>query len=375
MRIIRLTYLGLGLIFLLGLSFSKANDCEQAFQVKIHHPGISFFDSTSCVLVQKQCEGEQRATFFMDVASVVCGDSVCRIDTVRLFWDELGFYQRLLMPPGLDLEKAEGAHFSKADYQKLDSILSSRKSSLKDVFKAEIIDQAPGEGQIDAISGASKTILHRDAYIQGAVWTSFTLWHWVNGDVFHHIRNITGGEKSLSELKTYLQSADMNKKIFALEQLIRKGNHEKATLDLVIAQAATDHYPLQKLLIEYVEGTSTENYFSAIQQLMESRNERLRILCLTSLMNSKHEIPEQFFCQLIPPITEWNSYQEINLLFRILDVQSELSPALSQQLLNLLTHESFLIARRAYWFLSEQDLSKEGKQKLEAFYQKHIDAL
>ena len=114
--------------------------------------------------------------FYMDVKTVVCGDSQCRIDTVRIFWDELGMYDRLVLPKGIQLEKAEGEHFDQADYKKLDAILADKNCSLKEVYKEEVVGTEATEG-VDGISGAT-IILNNKDYVKGAVWTCYTLWHW-----------------------------------------------------------------------------------------------------------------------------------------------------------------------------------------------------
>ena len=67
----------------------------------------------------------------MYVETVVCGDSQCKIDTVKIYWNALGYYDRLVVPFGVELEKAEGKKFDSKDYEKLNTILSNKKLQFK----------------------------------------------------------------------------------------------------------------------------------------------------------------------------------------------------------------------------------------------------
>ena len=342
---------------------------EIRHQVKLIHPGVSLSDSMERTLVQIKRDQGQADLFYMNVETVVCGDAQCRIDTVRLFWNELGLYHNLKIPEGVALEKAEGKTFTKEDYEKLDHILADKNCSLRDVYKEEIVGRESTEG-VDAITGAT-IVLHTKDYVKGAVWTCYTLWHWVNSDVQKIIRSIHGDELSAEQFSGYLKNENIAFKIFALEQMIRRKIYSEVLNELVLEQAPFDDHQLHKLIIKFVESLPNQIYYSDLQALIKCENHKLRLLCLNTLRDSPKEIPEDFFSQLSAQVFSWNSYQEIDLILNLASGKSLSSPAFVQQVIALLDNKNFLIARRAYWYLQGEPLSKEQESKLKTFQFEH----
>ena len=352
---------------------SPLTDTEIKHKVYLKHPGVSLTDSIPCTLVQTQPEIEGPDEFYMDVKTVVCGDSQCRMDEVRIFWDALGFYDRLVLPPGVELEKAEGKNFTLADYTKLNSILSNAKSSLREVYKEEVVGSETSEG-VDAMSGAT-IILNTNDYVEGAVWTSYTLWHWVHGGVGTIIRDISGAALSIEELQTWLEEDDIKTKIFAIEQLTKRKSYHTKTVDRVQALAKTEDYVLQKRLITYIEEAPAELYYAIMLSLFSKANQQLRLQCLNALLQTKHTIPEGYYDQFCDQFSSEGSYQEHHLFLSILERKNIKSTKVIKLLLSLLKHDNFLIARRAYWFLQDQQLSLDEQHQLKWFYQTNKDRL
>ena len=333
--------------------------------VKIHHPGIGLTNSVKKALIQIKGKGDEADEFYMDVKTVVCGDSQCRIDTIRIFWNELGFYDRLVLPAGVVLEKAEGEHFSSEDYQKLDKILANKNCSLKEVYKKELVGRETTEG-IDGISGAT-IIIHNDDYVKGAVWTCYTLWHWVNGKVFSIIRNITGDDRSTEELHAFLKQTALKPKIFALEQLIRHKNYQAETLSLVLQQGTTEDYQLHKLILQYLEYAPHDYYASSFKTLLKNVIPHQRQLYLSTLLKTHQQLPKPFFETISLQLPTWQDYPSIHLFLKILEEKATVSPAILQAIFPLLDNKNFIVARRAYWFLNEQKLSERQAERLKVF--------
>lgn len=360
-------------LFFFGWSTPKTGlTCETRYEIKILHPGIDLTEPVDKTLVRTNCALGESTSFYMDVESVVCGDSQCRIDIVRIYWDELGFYKRLELPRDVELEKAEGASFSDADYQKLDSILADGNSSLKYAQKYEVTGSETSEG-VDALSGAT-IALDTKSYVKGAVWTCYTMWHWVNGEVRTKIRNISGANMSTTKLMNYLAEESIAKKIFSLEQLILNNKQEVPMNETFLEQANNENHEVQKLLIKYVERLPAEEYFSAIDKFLLNQNQALRLLSLRSLLESKMEAPNSYFAKLSMEIGNWE-FQEVSIFLDILKQKKATSQKATEQILSLLYSKKFIIARRAYWFLSKQELAIPEKNKLQAFYKKNSKKL
>ncbi len=200
------------------------------------------------------------------------------------------------MPAGVALEKAEGKYFTHDDYEKLDNILSNKRSSLKNIYKEEVVGSETTEG-VDGVSGAT-IILNTNDCVKGAVWTCYTLWHWVNGEVYNIIRDITGKELSRKALADHLRKEEIPFKIFALEQIIKRKNYEPEMIQLVLDQVSTLDYSIQKLMITYFEKASARIYFTSLGELLKNGTPDLRILCLNSLLNDSRPPIFSFFEQL-----------------------------------------------------------------------------
>lgn len=360
-------------LILFGYNFQRTElTCETRHVVKVLHPGISRSDPIRKTLVQSKCNPEE-PVFYMDVESVVCGDAQCRIDTVRIIWNELGFYKRIELANGISLEKAKGAPFTQTDYQKLDNILSNAESGLKNIYKEDVTGSETSEG-VDALSGAT-IALDGDAYVKGAVWTCYTLWHWVNGDITKTIRDLTGDGLSVDSLQSYLKERTFNYRVFAVEQLSRRKIHDSKTVKAILQVAPVENYALQKLIVGYLEKLPDIPYLEAIERLLKIDNEKLSLLALRSLSVSDRQIPIPYYDRLGKLTLGGDSYQTIDLYLKLLNNEKIVSNAVSAEIVRLLDNQDFLIARRAYWFLSKQKLTEINKVKCSSFYEKNSNRL
>ena len=360
-------------IFLFGVGvYDSFQQKEIKHAVKLIHPGISPTDSVECALIEIQSKDGHLRQYYMDVESVVCGDEYCKIDIVRIFWNELGFFERLVLPEGVELEKAEGKTFTKQDYEKLNAILINRISPLQEFYKAEIVGTETSEG-VDAITGAT-IALENSAYVKGAVWTCYTLWHWVNGGVTKIIRNITGSRHSIDELNIFLRGENEDYQLFALEQISRRKNYTPKTVESIIA-AIEKTSQLLKPGLQYLESAPTPVFQSSIKKLIDTLEQEHRLKCLNAILKTNHELSQVLYDHLSFQLSAFSSYQEINLFLNIMENKDAVSSEIIQNLMPLLRNHDFLIARRAYWFLSEKPLSAEQQSKLEAFRLKNEERL
>ena len=196
-----------------------------------------------------------------------------------------------------------------------------------------------------------------------------------NSEIFTIIRDIKGKELSIEELAANLQKTDLQYKIFALEQLTKRKAYSSNTIELVLKQAAIEDYSLQKLIVAYIEQAPSNVYFPSMKQLLESENQDFRILCLNSLSKTKHSAPSNFFEEISLQFSDTTSYQEINLFLTILEKRTAVSSMIVQQIMPFLESKNFIVARRVYWFLGEQNVSEAQRKKLKDFYIENAESL
>lgn len=314
-------------------------------------------------------KGAQDA-FYMDVVSVFCGEDVCRIDPVRLYWNELGRYQRFALKPKVTLEKGNGEGFESEDYIKLQKVLRNLNSGLGEYYKDELINTKGSANTVDALSGATVAMLKTD-YIEGAVWTCYTLWHFANQELPHIIRNITGEQYTLSELQNIIQNGELEYKLFAIEQLTRRHFIDEHSIELVIKQSQIKNRMLDLAIIDYVEQLPTQPYYESMLDIIAEKNSSLHLLALTSLLNTENTIPANFYGTLSDQVVSFDSYQNIRLLQTIIKNKKVSNNEIISSFITLLQHDNFVIARSVYWFLAEQKLSPQQNELMNTFYQKN----
>lgn len=369
----------LKLVFLIGFLnafwglkstiISPKNEVEHSIQ--IIHKGISPTEVIECTLVEIQNERKRPISFYMDVESVVCGDKQCRIDIVRIYWDNLGRFKQLSIPNEVALEKAKGTHFTQADYQKLDKILKDKNSPLAEVYKNEIVSRGGSEG-IDGMSGAT-VLLEKEAFVEGAVWTCYSLWHWVHGETQQIIRTITGATFTIAELQDLLKQDSLDWQYLAIEEFIKRKEFSPsvvASMEVAIKQHAT----LLKKSLLYWELAPNAIYTKTLSEFIQIAERKNRLLILNQLLKTKQVLTTHFFNDLSPLLASF-SYPELAKFLMLLDQHQVRSTKLNAQLVLLLNKDNFLIARRIYWFLSGQPLSKEQTKMLEIFFLENEDRL
>ncbi len=357
------------LVFIIGhLTFKSDQTTTIHHNIKVIHPGISRTDPVDCVLVETRNAHGKPISFSMKVQSVVCGDSQCRIDMVQIVWDPIGRYQRFSLAPGVALEKAKGANFTEKDYEKLHTILANATSPLKEVYKEEVVGTVGSEG-IDALSGET-IILDKTAYVKGAVWTCYSLWHWVHGSVQNKIRAITGKSFSLKQLTTNLKNEDKAFQYYALEQLGQRKTYTQQYTEQV-RSAIKKNPALMEVGLLYFQEAPRTIFEENIVQLLNFSEAKNRELCLQRVFQYKEDLSASFLKRLIKALRSSSSFKEIHMLLTILRDRKGASQELTNDLFPFLENDNFLIARGIYWFLSEQKLTHNQKGKLHSFYVAH----
>lgn len=342
---------------------------ENLHRMEVVHPGKENDATEQLTLI----EGINHE-FYMDVPSVYCYDDVCKMDTLRIFWNEIGSYERFELKEGIDLEKAKGEKFSKADYEKLHSILKNENSTFKDLEINDIIKSKNlHELDVDAISGATAIDLDENEFVKGAVITCYTIWHWANNPIQDSIREIHGDALNIAALNSYLYK-DEDRKRFAIEQLSRRGIYQNKILATINNLELENKSKLNKLRLSYLEQANGTIYFNSLIKLFKVGTANQKSLYLQSLRKTNYFFPVGFFESFSFETSNLNSYQEINLFLNLLEEKGSPSNVILDNIMPLLD-KNILISRRAYWYLSNQKLSSDQQNRLEGFRKENQDYL
>jgi hypothetical protein len=149
----------------------------------------------------------------------VCNDTLCQIVQIKVFWDLIGGYTRFDTLVGYPLTKNDHLLFTPEDYSKLQATLKDGNSILGRKSESELLDNNRNRysQKIDAVTGATDLQI-KNAVVDGALYSTYTLWHLVNGDIKNILSECTIKNYN-SKMEQQLLFSDNTKSIiFALKQ-------------------------------------------------------------------------------------------------------------------------------------------------------------
>ncbi|HEV7350904.1 hypothetical protein [Telluribacter sp.] len=154
------------------------------------------------------------------VRTPVCKDSLCYLVVIDLSWDLLGNFKEYKLPPKAPLTKFDHDPFTEEDHKKLKTILSNKTSLLRDYDMKALVDEKEKRTSsvVDATSGATSATI-RDEVVGGALYTTHTLWHIVNGEVAEKILKHTEARFTNSMLLDMLQADNFQYQFYALKKI------------------------------------------------------------------------------------------------------------------------------------------------------------
>lgn len=114
----------------------------------------------------------------------VCSDGLCKPVHMTVYWDLLGNFQSYQTDPSHPLTKFDHIKMTPEDHQRLHEILSDTASILRDYWVEDMIDTSVKvqSNTLDAVTGATMKTFD-GATVEGALYTVYTLWHFINGGI------------------------------------------------------------------------------------------------------------------------------------------------------------------------------------------------
>jgi len=349
---------------------------SKTFEVQARHPALHDGELFSVTLTQLKDANGAPHEYFTDVKSVSCGDDVCAIITVRIFWDALGGYLRYELPDGDLLTKHEHKPFTVEDHAQLHQILGDADSRLKN-FVPDSLAANSNRGDktdIDAVTNPTP-LFYQESVVKGAIYTCYTLWHWVNGNLPEIVFSTTVESCTEEHLFSYLKSNEARFYKFACQQLAARNKFDELYTQAILEERERGGIEFTRGAIEYFESAlkngDTNLYCDAFLKIFEISDSAERILCLRSLMANTFDPPQNFYNKLAAFLPKLDAYFELHLLLNILVERAGDSDDILNYVVAVLKNENFLMARRAYWFLEERKLTEEQAQIVAEFEAKH----
>lgn len=154
-----------------------------------------------------------------EIMTGVCIDGKCRLVYINLFWHITGRYMGFELPRKEFLSKTEHKPFTPNEYDRLHELLANRISPLAQYSLDELVPNKDSTvNNVDAVSAATIAAV-LDHIVEGAVYTTYTLWHIVYGDTQHKIENLTDNNLSPKLVLRLFENEALKDKIWALNHI------------------------------------------------------------------------------------------------------------------------------------------------------------
>lgn len=347
---------------------SKTLTDKEGYRLTLNHPALKKGESNVHYLYERVSEDSTNKEYIIEVRSVLCIDSLCKVVPVRVVWNAYGEYLNYELEEDVQLEKAEGIPFVAEDYKVLHNILSDDESPFRYISYDELtnVSQKVEEGSmVDGISGATAITLEEGETVVGATWTCFTMWHWANGDAVEKIRTYAASRLTIQQLTSLIKSNQRKKQTYAIEEVLKRKNYNRVLLRAISNCIKRFDPDLLRSALMYIEQAPSDIYTSNIQNWYLKISPKQRVLLLNSILKFPTQEPSFYYSLK----TDFKNYREIDLFFKLLEEKSKQSEQMINYAFSLLDRD-ILIARRAYWYLNTVTLTKEQTKALQKFRRK-----
>lgn len=168
--------------------------------------------------------------------TTVCNDTLCQIAFLKIYWDLAGHFTHFDTLPGKPLTKYDHKPFTSRDYLKLQETLRNENSILGEKNPDELVDKNKKRysEKLDAITGATAREI-QSAVVEGALYSTYSLWHLVNGNINQDLRKYTLSIYNAEIENQLLRAENPKTLLFGLKQLDGSyfENHFERIIDLM----------------------------------------------------------------------------------------------------------------------------------------------
>ncbi len=291
----------------------------------------------------------------MHLRADVCPDGQnCRKLDVTAYWDALGHFQKIEVPPDTPLTKMNGQAFTPDDYARLDAILKDTGSLLGEL-PLSTFSGTKKYKDVDGVSGATAASIENSA-VKGAAYTSWVLWNRVNGETSAQLLMLTRQTSSTGFLVHCLTGGDPLLAQYALEML---------SSGTVPAQE-----PLTEAVLTALKSMDRSNSRTALDYLKKAlpdaavRNLRLAELSgaadeaagyqIIETLNAEPDLDARTLETLASQMNRM-SYLEVHRVLALIESRHFKSESVSRSVSALAAGDNAFIARRAKEHLSRME--------------------
>ena len=200
---------------------TRFNQSDLFFQTAEIVPHIVDFQDTIAndTLFEYRNKEGQPLMYSRKILTGVCIEGKCRLVRINLFWHVTGRYLGFELPGGEFLSKTEHHPFKPQEYDRLHFLLADPQSALSQYSLDELVPkQDTAQNGVDAVSTATLAAV-LDYIVEGAVYTTYTLWHIIHGPTQREIELLTTKNLSAPLILRILKSESLNDQVWALNHI------------------------------------------------------------------------------------------------------------------------------------------------------------
>ncbi len=307
------------------------------------------------------------------VNTPVCNDGLCRSLILDVYWDLLGNFARFEVAEFPPLTKWDHLEFTTEDYVKLGEVLRDRNSVLGNVSDVNTLFDPSTKRiseKVDAVTGATRETI-KNAVVPGAVYSSYTLWHVVNGEIPSSIRKYTEPYRGPVLISKFLLSDNYHYHYNALDYLISEG-YEGHLAELMEMLEKSDPFVTRLAVSQFPQTWMDDADFQlAVTKLMDRFDYRAQEIWLNRMMDVR--VLEETLEQLTGNPDRFSQYQLHQVLNLCDKNRSRLSNASIARLGSLLQHDSEAVALGTYQILEKLAIENKNARKILKNYEKSQD--
>jgi hypothetical protein len=307
------------------------------------------------------------------VNTPVCNDGLCRSLILDVYWDLLGNFARFEVPEFPPLTKWDHLEFTPEDYKRLEEILKDRNSVLGNVSDVNALFDPSTKKiseTVDAVTGATRETI-KNAVVPGAVYSSYTLWQVVNGEIPSSIRKYTESNRAPALISKFLLSDNYHYHYNALDYLLSEG-YEGHFGELMEMLEKSDPFVTRLAVSQFPQSWMDEEDFQlAVTKLLGRFDYRAQEIWLDRMMDVR--VMGETLDQLTADPDRFSRNQLQQVLNLCDNNRSRLSNASISQLGSLLQHDSEAVALSAYQILAKLATENKYARKILRSYEKSQD--
>lgn len=348
---------------------------QQSFHFDLPDPAFPDKPTRRVTVVQAQDANGFPLEYSTHIVTEVCTDKKCKLVEVTMYWNALGFFKRIECDPDKPLTKKEHTPFTPEDYEKLERILGDPNSILGQqslAFLAKPPDDLNPD--IDGWSGATPVTVQQSV-VKDAAYTTWVMWLWANGDIVPRLREITMRSCTPAFLSHLLKSDDSRDVDFALKYIRQHHAADSQFAEPVFHVLETGGRDQIAQSLAYLD-KAVKDRAKLHARLIDAclRMKATYSPMILAYFSSQRELPETTL-EKLSCVLDRLPYFQVHLILRLLDQRNYFSDQVEADAARLLDHNDFFIARRAFEYLVEHDLSGETQRKVDAFRERYHDRL